>query len=609
VKATNLPGVYAAGLLVGLGLQGCAAPIGGDPGARDDGTVTGELAVYISDDPAGQSETSYALRDARGGERPLLFDRPPELSPGDRVRVSGLDAPGGLRILSYERLPTSDTIGNAPVRSALVGAPPFAPRSFAFVLVDIGGGVNISPDAVNGIMATNVDSIRSYYLGDSYGMQDITTTVFGPLSFSMPTCANVDATALATTLRPMVTSAASGATFQHYLWYLGSHNSACTWSGLASVGTASLPSHDTWYNASSNCVVLVQEPGHNFGMQHSSSLACTGTSFADDPNVCQASEYGDPFDPMGGGCRQMNAWQKSYQGWFGGCNGVRVTSSGTFKLVPFELACSGVQFLQIKAVRPRSFMRPAAGGGGATTENLAYYYVELRTPVDFDGTLGLGGHSALTPTVLVHVADDLQPRTQPGVHTFLLDMTPSTAGTRAFADAGLAAGETFTDPAGGLTITTDALDASGATITVDYAIGGGAPVCLDGSSFAPPGPGVESCNGSPSTTGAGGGSGGAGASGAAGAPGLTGAGGRPPLTGLGGVFGSGGPTSGSAGDDGVFPAGDGPPSGGCACRAAPGGAPGPLVVLALALGATAARRCRRSSRPGSDRGRAPRPAR
>ena len=119
----------------------------------------------------------------------------------------------------------------------------------------------------------------------------------------------------------------------------------------------------------------------------------------------------------------MNAWQKSYQGWLSSCNGVRVTNSGTFNLLPLEMACNGTQFLQIKAPHARPFMRPAAGGGGATTENLDYYYLELRTPVDFDGTLG---GSALSARVLVHMATDLQPRTGKGFHTFLLDMAPST---------------------------------------------------------------------------------------------------------------------------------------------------------------------------------------
>src|SRR6185436_10386862 len=114
---------------------------------------------------------------------------------------------------------------------------------------------------------------------------------------------------LATALKPMIPGA-----FDHYLWYLGSRNMGCGWSGLASGGTAARPSKDTWYNGSSGCGVLIQEPGHNFGMRHSSAMICPmGQTFIDDPNmVCMHSEYGDNFDPMGhGGCKHMNSFQKS----------------------------------------------------------------------------------------------------------------------------------------------------------------------------------------------------------------------------------------------------------------------------------------------------------
>ena len=107
----------------------------------------------------------------------------------------------------------------------------------------------------------------------------------------------------------------------------------------------------------------------------------------------------------------MNAWQKQYQGWFGGCNGVRVTGSGTFTLLPFEQQCNGVQFLQIKMPKTRPYNRPAGGGGGAGTDNLDWYYLELRTPLDFDGTLG-NGTTSLSPRVLVHVGANPRTRTQ-----------------------------------------------------------------------------------------------------------------------------------------------------------------------------------------------------
>lgn len=266
-------------------MVGCTPP--GDGAVADDGSQAGVLAVYVAEGADGQSQTLYFLRDAAGHEQKLLFDAPPTVTPNGWIKLWGVPAGDALHVTCYLGLP--DETGVTP---ALIGATPFTPRSFAFVLLDIGGGINTTSATVQGIMMTNPDSIRNYYLDDSYAMQDIAATVFGPISYTLPDCSTASTNQLASDLRSMIPG-----TFQHYLWYFGSTFSACAWSGLASVGTSAKPSRDTWYNASTSCVVLVQEPGHNFGMQHSSSLACpNGASFADDPNTCTASEYGDVFD-------------------------------------------------------------------------------------------------------------------------------------------------------------------------------------------------------------------------------------------------------------------------------------------------------------------------
>ncbi|HMF39549.1 MAG TPA: hypothetical protein VKQ32_02585 [Polyangia bacterium] len=611
MKRVARAATFAAAVIAGASLTAGCQGTGDDvSSSADDGSKSGELAVYISDTPDGLSQTHYFLKDAAGRELPLLFDSEPDIAPNSPLKVWGAAEGEALRVTSFARLP-----GTQAVSSALIGAAPFAPRTFAFILVDIGNGftnvrgangssVPVTPDYIMGRMQNDPDSIRNYYLGDSYQTQDITTTVVGPLTYTPNAC---DTSAMASALRPMVD--AQGGPFNHYLWYYGSMNTSCQWSGLASVGTPDRPSKDTWYNASTSCVVLVQEPGHNFGMQHSSSITCgTSAPFADDPNTCTNSEYGDRFDPMGGGCRHMNAWQKSYQGWFSGCNGVRVTNSGTFNLVPYEPSCNGVQFLQVKAPKTRTYMRPAGGGGSATTENLNFYYLELRTPVDFDGTLG--NSSALTARVLVHVADDLHTRTQRGVHPFILDMTPSTTGSSGLNDAGLAVGQSFTDPAGGLTITNMAMSNSGATIQVTYTAGSGDPTCMDGTAFTPPGPGVESCTasaptgagGTGGTTGAGG-RGGAGGS-TAGRGGTTGTGGTAVsgtggTTGGAGTTGTGGTTSsvgtgGATGAAGTTEPMDRGVAGGCGCDTAASGSESLAATLLLlaALGLTITRRPR-----------------
>jgi hypothetical protein len=332
VRNSNSHVALAVGLAVGLAAaSGCSGTdIEYDDGV-DDGSRRGELIVYQADDfDTGTSRTTYALRDALGGEQPLQFDSDPKLAPGTPVKIWGNATGDTLRVTSFRRMPPRDTT----IQSALIGAAPFAPRSFAFVLVDTGGGFSqvrwdgtnhdVTTDFLMGRLINDDDSLRNYYLGDSYQMQDITATVIGPLSYTVNGC---DTSPMASALRPMVD--AQGGPFQHYLWYYGTRNSSCSWSGLASVVTPQSPQKNTWYNQSVGCVVLVQEPGHNFGMRHSSSMRCPMATFVDAPEmICTHSEYGDSYDPMGRGCRHMNGAQKSYLGWFGKCNVIEVPATG-----------------------------------------------------------------------------------------------------------------------------------------------------------------------------------------------------------------------------------------------------------------------------------------
>ena len=148
----------------------------------------------------------------------------------------------------------------------------FPSRSLAMVLVNLNGlGVNTDAANVMGRLIGNADSIRNYYLYDSYGMQDINAQVFGPINYTMTTCSNTDAGKLSHRPAPDDQRDVPALPLVHRQTNGGS---PCTWGGLGSVGSPTEPARDTWYNGSSSCVVLVQEPGHNFGMQHSSTLAC-----------------------------------------------------------------------------------------------------------------------------------------------------------------------------------------------------------------------------------------------------------------------------------------------------------------------------------------------
>ncbi len=448
------------------------------------GAIRGDLVVYVADYDDGRTQTEYYLRvgGEKGKERRLILASSPDLPAGSSVDVWGQDSGEDLLVSRFAPVVTA-----GPVEShsqALINGTPYRPKRLAFVLVDMGAGVNLTPEValrrLMGLGATDA-SLRQYYIEASFGRQDLAAQVFGPIKATMTGCDTRD---LATALRDQVPQG-----FDHYLWYMGSRVAACPWTGLAAIGSPDRPARDTWYNASTNCVVLVQEPGHNFGMKHSSSLKCTGGAFSDDPMAnCVHTEYGDSYDPMGRACRHTNAYQKAYQGWFAGCNMVDVYSTGTFTLLPIELPCNGAQALQIPMPRTRPFFREGGGGAGGTV-NLTHYYVEMRASQGFD--------RGLPPQVQIRVSGDIRQRNQGGINTWFLDMNPATP-----ALDGLVAGGSYTDPNGELKITVESIDTASATIKVE--VPGAvdkAPTCMDGTTFAASGPAAASCAAAPSVPG------------------------------------------------------------------------------------------------------------
>jgi hypothetical protein len=463
-------GRVGAPLLGGCLLGACTAP--GEP----DGAV-GTLVAYTARFDDGTSETQYALR-TKEDERQLVFAEPPTAPLGGSVRVWGRPTERGIEV---ERLVVlSEPAGTGKLRQPLIGAEAFPVRRFALALVDIGGGVNVDAEqaaaTMFGIDPEQGGSVRKYFREVSYGRQDIEGEVFGPFDYAMNGC---DTFGLTNTIGPQIPGE-----FDHYLWYIGSRTQACGWAGAASVGTPDNPSRDTWYNAAFGCVVLVQEPGHNLGGQHSSHLDCGDEIFVDVPDgQCAHDEYGDPFDPLGGGCDHTNAYQKAYQEWLLDCNGVRANSTGRFTLFPLEKACNGAQVLQVPMPRARPFSR-AGGGGTPTVESLEYYYLELRTQRGFDSDM------PALPTVLVHVAENWRDPNLDGRHTWILDMQPQTN-----AMDGMQAGESFVDPAGGVRFEIVELSHDKAVIQVDIENGRGAPTCLDGRPMLVPGP--STCEGLP----------------------------------------------------------------------------------------------------------------
>lgn len=457
-------------------LSGLAVLFGCTDGGSFTGThagvsQVGEVVVAVADNEDGTTTNHYSLRmdGADEDHLQLSFAHDPRLAPGERVRVFGtFDGHGILQVIRLDALaPTPSEIESS--RRALINSPPRMKRRVAFVLVDLGNGVNLSAaDAQERVFGANnsVQPMKQTVLEYSFGRQDIEGQVVGPLSASISGC-NYDA--LAAALRPQVPG-----TFDNYIWYFGSRVASCGWLGVAKRGRVNQPEHNLWLNANATCRVATHEFGHNLGLLHAARMRCGAAPFHDSPTGnCTHSEYGDNHDVMGDGCGHFNAYAKASLRFLERCNGVRVRSSAKFTVFAVEKPCNAIQMLQIPMPKPRTFR----------SEMLRYYYLELNSGAGFNAGAGLA--------VDVRVAGDIVSPTQWSRQPWILDMNPSTT-----VIDGLKAGGSFEDPAGGVKFTVDSIDAEKAVISVEMAnpVDSGEHTCLDDTVVRPPG--FAACNAS-----------------------------------------------------------------------------------------------------------------
>src|SRR5262249_33668379 len=120
-----------------------------------------------------------------------------------------------------------------------------------------------------------------------------------------------------------------------------------------------------------------------------------------------------------------------------------ITTSGTYWIDAYETVGSATKALKIlKSVDP-------------ATGNKTWYYLEHRTGTGFDSFLSSYG---VQNGVIFHTGAEGS-----GTDVYLLDMTP---GTMNWYDAGLTAGQSFTDSTAGLTFATVSADNTGAWVQV-----------------------------------------------------------------------------------------------------------------------------------------------
>src|SRR6266849_1132978 len=432
--------------------------------------VEGEFEVLHED--FGKSGRYLYFLNTPSGQVPLHFNSkaPTNLLTGAHVRAHGTVDQSGTLILAsgggVTNLSKTTPAPTAPLPNT------FGAQSTLVILVNFQDAPTNQPYTVAYAQSVVFGTTSSFILENSYQQTWLTGDVVGwyTIPVSSTTCSIWSIANYA-----QAAASAAGINLSSYTRYVYAfpENSACGFGGASNVGGS--PSQ-SWINGDGmETHIVAHELGHAFGLWHSHLLDCGATATIG--SNCTIWEYGDILDVMGAyqpASPHYDAFQKERLGWlnYGSSPSVTtVTAPGTYVINVYELGGSGPNALKIqKSTDP-------------TTGAKTWYYVESRKAVGFDafltnGTCGPCWDQTVTNGALVHIGTDGN-----GSSGDLLDMTPATPTYYFWFDPSLAVGQSFQDPAAGVTLTTTAVTPVQAAVTVQFT--GSVTVATDQPSYSP----------------------------------------------------------------------------------------------------------------------------
>jgi hypothetical protein len=391
----------------------------------DGAPFRGKIEIRHSDDFAGKrTHTSYRLRQGRRSI-PLILARAPRTPSGSKVTVHGRRSGSRIRGTVRPR-------GNL-LRAATVSA---GTRKTAVILINFAADTRqpFTPATVRQRVFTATDSTSAFYAEESYGDVSLTGKtrsdgdVYGWYTIAAPAgdCTNADVDTWAQQAQAAAAADGFSATGYQHVIYVFPQQAACGWAGLGE-----LPGEQSWMNGTISTRVVAHELGHNMGLHHSSSIACTsGGAPVAYSATCTRDEYGDPFDVMGNRLRRNGGWHLRQIGFMPSANVQTVNASGTYQLTTAIARGSGTQLLRV----------PQPG-----TTPRRYYDLDLRAAA------GVFDNFAISDPAVQGVTIRVDPEVTSLTQSLLVDTTPGSAS--GFADAPLVPGRTFSDGTVAITVT------------------------------------------------------------------------------------------------------------------------------------------------------------
>src|SRR6185503_13307343 len=116
---------------------------------ENDGSVRGTLMVYVATMDDGTSRTEYHL--LVGGneadDRMLVFTKVPDFGSGSEIKVWGATSGREIIVNRFEAVQPESSDGIDTSQEAIIGGSAYPARTFAYILVNIGGGLGSYTEA------------------------------------------------------------------------------------------------------------------------------------------------------------------------------------------------------------------------------------------------------------------------------------------------------------------------------------------------------------------------------------------------------------------------------------------------------------------------------
>jgi hypothetical protein len=401
--------------------------------------ITGRIDIDHGDvlgaDGRPASATEYTVLDTGAQRLTVDGNGAKNLPRGAKVTLRGQRSGGHFQLAAADGIVSVEPAAITNLPDATLASS--ANRRVAVILANLGTDTRqpwTSAEAAHAVFGDG--SAAEYWNEVSNSQFSLSGDVFGYYTLDVST-AKCDYSGWMTAAKTAATSA--GVVLADYtnVMLVFARQSVCSWSGLANV-----VGRNSFINGSLTTYVTSHELGHNFGVYHAASLRCRdalGARVAYSRD-CTLSEYGDPFDVMGGNTHHTSNWHRRQLGFITRADQYTVTASGNYAMAVAEVAGGKPRILRVA--------RPTGD----------FFYLEWRQPYGrFDA---FAGTSAAVNGVMIRIATD----TGRG-RSKLLDTTP---GTTSWYDAPLTKGRTFTDPTTGISITALGFDAHSAQVKVVF---------------------------------------------------------------------------------------------------------------------------------------------